>query len=300
MSRRLRLGTRGSRLALIQCGIVKDRLRATGVEVELVIVATEGDERQAGVEIGEGIFVGALERELATGLIDLAVHSAKDLPLKETPGLEIAAYPERADPRDALVTSGRTGSLETLPKGARVGTDSPRRRGFLLAIRPDLDVRPVRGNVDTRLRRLDAGEFDGLVVAAAGLDRLGQGDRIGHRFSSHEVPPAPAQGALAVQCRRGDAPVLALTALLDDQDARLAVEAERALLAATGGDCRSPVGALAAVGDGRLGLVAGAVGPDGGGKELIRLEVAAQWDVVKPAVEAAGRELLEKVVERVG
>jgi hydroxymethylbilane synthase len=298
--RRLRLGTRGSRLALVQSGLVMERLAGIGVEVELVTVVTEGDGRLAAAEIGEGIFVTALERQLASGRIDLAVHSAKDIPLRETGGLVVAAYPERADPRDALVTRGGGSSPQTLPARARVGTDSPRRRGFLLALRPDLDVRPLRGNVDSRLRLLAGGDVEALVLAAAGLQRLGEGGRIDHRFSCEEVPPAAAQGALAVQCREDDSELLSVLSRLDDGEVRVAVRVERLVLEATGGNCNSPVGALATVANGRMTLVAGAAAPDGSQTHLVRLETEATADVVRRAAVAAGQELLEKVVSPVG
>ena len=226
----LRLGTRGSRLALRQSRLVADRLRAVGVAVELVTIVADGDVRAPDAPIGEGIFVTALERALAGGEIDLAVHSAKDLPLDEDPRTMIAAYPERADPRDALVTRGRATTLDNLPRGARVGTDSPRRAGFVRFLRPDLEVIALHGNVDTRLMRLDSGHADALVLAAAGLDRLGFGSRIAERLEPGVMPPAPGQGALAVQVRRDDAEVASILAPLDDPDIRAAVVAERALL----------------------------------------------------------------------
>src|SRR6266851_5778679 len=270
-ARRLRLGTRGSRLALVQSELVAARLRAFGVPVELKTIVSDGDLRARDTPIGEGIFVTALERALVAGEIDLAVHSAKDLPLEEDPKLVIAAYPERADARDALVTRLSERSIDELAVGARVGTDSPRRAGFLRALRPDLDVIPLHGNVDTRLRRLDAGEADALLLAAAGLDRLGFGGRIATRLDPGSMPPAPAQGALAVQARRGDPKVLDVLGALDDADVRIAVVAERALLKAMGGGCRAPVGAVAVQVDGVLMLLAGAVTSDGRSKHLLRV-----------------------------
>jgi hydroxymethylbilane synthase len=265
------LGTRGSRLALGQSRLVADRLRAHGVAVELVTIVSDGDVRAPDAPIGEGIFVTALERALASGEIDLAVHSAKDLPLEEDPLTMIAAYPERADPRDALVTRGRVASLDGLPRSARVGTDSPRRAGFVRALRPDLDVVALHGNVDTRLQRLDSGHADALVLAAAGLDRLGLGARAAVRLDPDVMPPAPGQGALAVQVRRDDAEVASMVAPLDDADVRGAVVAERALLKAMGGGCRAPVGAVAERRGAGFDLVAGAVTPDGGTRHVVRL-----------------------------
>src|SRR4030088_2743548 len=169
----IRLGTRGSRLALVQSELVAARLRGQGHDVELVPIVTEGDVRPIDMSPGEGVFVAAIARALLVGEVDMAVHSAKDVPLEEEPGLVIAAYPERADPRDVLITRHGGGSLASLPQGAIVGTDSPRRTGFLLAARPDLKVVPLHGNVETRLRRLDEGGADPLVLAAAGLRRPG-------------------------------------------------------------------------------------------------------------------------------
>src|SRR5260370_3605001 len=239
-ARPLRLGTRGSRLALVQSEIVAARVRASGSRVEVKTIVSDGDVRAPDAPIGEGIFVTALERALMAGEIDLAVHSAKDLPLEEDPSLVIAAYPERADARDALVTRLAERSIDDLAVGARVGTDSPRRAGFLRALLPDLDVIPLHGNVDTRLRRLDAGEAEALVLAAAGLDRLDLGGRIATRIDGESMPPAPAQGALAVQAPGDDAAGLQVLGWIDDPGVRLAVVAERGRLKAERGWWRAP------------------------------------------------------------
>ena len=255
----------------MQSEIVAARLRAAGAPVEVRTIVSDGDVRAPDAPIGEGIFVTALERALVAGEIDIAVHSAKDLPLVEDSRLVIGAYPERADARDALVARLSERSIDDLAVGAKVGTDSPRRSGFLRALRPDLDVIPLHGNVDTRLRRLDAGEADALVLAAAGLDRLELGGRIATRIDGESMPPAPAQGALAVQARRDDSEVLDVLGRLDDAAVRIAVVAERALLKAMGGGCRAPVGAVAVEVDGVLTMLAGAVTPDGRSKHLVRL-----------------------------
>jgi hydroxymethylbilane synthase len=268
----IRLGTRGSRLALVQSELVAERLRAAGHEVELVPILTEGDVRPIDMSPGEGVFVAAIARALLSRDIDLAVHSAKDVPLEEDPGLAIAAYPERADPRDALITRRGRGSFESLPRGAIVGTDSPRRAGFLLAARPDLRVIPLHGNVETRLRRLDEGAADALVLAAAGIDRLGKQARIDERFEPDLLAPAPGQGALAVQVRRGDARLMELVSAIDDGDIRLAVETEREVLKTIGGTCRAPVGALASVVGDEFALLAGGVNSDGSDMLVERLK----------------------------
>jgi hydroxymethylbilane synthase len=268
----IRLGTRGSKLALVQSELVAARLREQGHEVELVPIVTEGDVRPVDMSPGEGVFVAAIARALLAGEVDLAVHSAKDVPLEEEADLVIAAYPERADPRDALITRHGGGSLASLHQGATVGTDSPRRTGFLLAARPDLKVVPLHGNVETRLKRLDEGSTDAIVLAAAGIDRLGRGERIDERLEPEVIAPAPGQGALAVQVRRSDVKLVELVSAIDDLDIRLAVEAERHVLSVTGGTCRAPVGALASVSGDSFIILAAGVNSDGSDKLVQRAE----------------------------
>ncbi len=258
----LRLGTRGSALALAQSGMIADDLRALGATVELVVVRTAGDDRPPNSVWGEGAFVMALEAALLDGRVDLAVHSAKDVPTAEDPRLAIAAYPPREDPRDALVCREAGRELATLPPGAAVGTDSPRRAAFLRAHRPDLRTRPLHGNVDTRLRKLAAGEVDALVLAVAGMTRLGLADRITEILPVEVALPAPGQGALAIEVRADDAVARPFIARLDDAATRAAVEAERAVLRAIGGGCRAPLGALADV-DGAEITIRGAGAAEG-------------------------------------
>ena len=293
---RIRLGTRGSRLALAQSESVARRLRAGGHDVEIVRIVTAGDTRPADSVPGEGIFVAAIAQALLRGEVDIAVHSAKDIPLEEEPGLVVAAYPERADPGDALITRGGGRSLASLPPGSTVGTDSPRRAGFVRAARKDLRIVPLHGNVDTRLRRLDAGEVDAIVIAAAGVDRLGNGQRIDERLDPNVMPPAPAQGALAIQARRADAELLAVLASHDHPDVRLAVDAERRVLTATGGTCRAPVGALATIADNRFTMIVGGVNSDGTDMRVETLG-GRRADVMTVA-EAAGRNLAREVMLR--
>jgi hydroxymethylbilane synthase len=259
------IGSRGSALALAQARLVVEALEQAGHSSRIVIIRTEGDRRVPDTAWGEGAFVAAIERALLDGDVGVAVHSAKDVPTDEDPGLLIGAYLPRADPRDALVIrAGALGQgIDDLPLGSRVGTDSPRRTGFLLARRPDLLIQPLHGNVDTRLRRLDSGETDALVLACAGLDRLRLGGRIAERLEPEVVPPAPGQGAVAVQIRRDDVRMLALASAIDHQPTRAAVESERAFLAASGGGCRAPIGALAEIEDGELVLLGGYARPDG-------------------------------------
>lgn len=254
--RLLRLGTRSSALALAQSGGVAATVIAElGREVELVGVQTQGDLSSAAITTmgGTGVFVTALRDALHRGEVDLAVHSYKDLPTAPDPGLVIAAVPPRADARDALVA--RDGlTLGELPEGSRVGTGSPRRAAQLLALGLGLVVVPIRGNVDTRLRKVVDGELDAVVLARAGLARLDRLDEITETIDPLQMLPAPAQGALALECRADDDEVRVLLASLDDPHARATVDAERALLAALEAGCSAPVGAMAEVAEGDDGL----------------------------------------------
>ena len=239
----LRVGTRGSRLALTQAGTVAERLRAPGVELALLPITTTGDRdrRRPFGEIGDrGVFVKELEEALLDGRIDVAVHSAKDMTSTDTDGLAVGAYPEREDPRDALVGAA------TIEPGMRIGTASVRRTAQLLALEASLSIEPMRGNVDTRLRKLRERGLDAIVLAACGLDRLGLGSEIGRRLEPDVMLPEAGQGALALQVRVGDEHVVAP---LDDGDTRRRVEAERACVADIGGGCLAPV---AAYHDGRM------------------------------------------------
>jgi len=241
----LRLGTRRSALALAQSRPIASALR---VDVELVEVMTAGDRTAAAISElgGTGVFVSALRDQLLSGEIDLAVHSYKDLPTAPMQGVVIAAVPAREDPRDVLVArDGR--ALGELPSGATVGTGAPRRVAQLRALGLGLDVVPIRGNVDTRLRKVTEGELDAVVLARAGLARLGRLDEVTEVLDPIQMLPAPAQGALAVECRVDDVELIALIGQLDDPDARAAVDAERALLAALEAGCTAPVAALAEV-----------------------------------------------------
>lgn len=273
MSRpRIRLGTRDSLLARAQAAIVTHALARIGADVAIVPLTTSGDLRAPDTAWGEGAFVDALEVALRDDRIDAAIHSAKDMPTDHDAAsdLMVAAYVIRADARDALVVRADElpTSIDTLPSAASVGTDSPRRTGFLLSLRPDLRIRPLSGNVDTRLRRLDDGDVDALVLAVAGLERLGRGDRVGLALDPGLMPPAPGQGALAVQVRVGDDVTLDTVARIDDEVVRATVEAERAVLRTLGGGCQAPIGALATLDRERLTLVAGRVEPDGSDRRV--------------------------------
>jgi hydroxymethylbilane synthase len=290
--RQIRLGTRGSQLAIIQSQLVARRLREAGHDVELVAIVTEGDVRPVDMSPGEGVFVAAIARSLLEGSIDIGVHSAKDVPLEEEAGLVIAAYPERADARDALITRSGGQSLNTLAQGATVGTDSPRRTGFLRAARPDLRVVSLHGNVDTRLKRLDEGTVDALVIASAGVDRLGRGERIDQRLDPEVVAPAPGQGAIAIQVRRSDTELIAILGEVDDPDIRFAVEVEREVLQATGGTCRAPVGAVATPSAGTFTLLVAGVNSDGSSKRVEHVR-GRREDAMRLAREAGERLVAE-------
>ena len=306
--RTLRLGTRGSALALAQAHLVATALETHGVEHEIITIETAGDKRAPDTPWGEGAFVTAIERALIHDEIDLAVHSAKDLPTDGDPRLTIAAFLSRAEPRDALVlpAHGAPASLDSLVPGTVIGTDSPRRTGFLRWYRPDLEVRALHGNVDTRLRRLDEGAVGALLLAAAGLIRLGRTDRISQLIAAEVMPPAPGQGAIALQVRADDAVALALVARLDDLATRVAVEAERTFLSATGGGCRAPIGALASVQDDRLDLLAGFASVDGryvgldtisgrlDDRQALAAELAARLVARRAAVSGARRVLVTR------
>ena len=273
----LRLGTRRSALALAQSGLVAQQLREAGHAVELVELTTTGDRSDSAVaDLGTGVFVNELRRALTAGEIDFAVHSLKDLPTQAVADVVLAAVPRRGDPRDALVA--RDGlTLGALPRGSRIGTGSPRRAAQLRALGYELDVVPIRGNVDTRIAKVTAGELDAIVVAAAGLDRLGRRDVATEVLDPGQMLPAPGQGALAVECRLKDEALAAqLAATLDDVTSRAAVAAERALLARLEAGCTAPVGALADVGAGDEGeeeIYLRAVVADLDGTRTIRLSI---------------------------
>ena len=294
-SETLRVGTRGSQLALWQADHVVARLKAdhAGLGVERVIVRTLGDKRPeaALAEIGgRGIFTREIEDALRRGSIDLAVHSLKDLPTRIAEGLELGAVLIREDPRDALLARGVHG-LRELPEGARIGTSSLRRRAQLLGLRADLKVLDLRGNVPTRLQKLERGEYDAIVLARAGLLRLGLAGRIAEVFEPETLLPAVGQGAIGLQIRAGEPRVARLVAALDHEPTRLATAAERALLARLEGGCQVPVAALGELAGRRLtlrGLVA-----DVEGREVLRDREAR--DV---GGEAEARALGEALAER--
>ena len=266
----LRIGSRGSQLALWQANHISGLLRARGHEVEIEIIHTSGDKitdvplAQVGAKggFGKGIFTKEIEEALAAGRVDLAVHSLKDLPTELSPGFEITAIAEREDPRDAFC-SRLYSKIEDLPQNARVGTSSLRRQAQLKAIRADLDIHPLRGNVDTRLRKLEQGEYAAIILASAGLKRLGKTEWIKQIFPAEIMCPAAGQGALGIEIREGDSATRQHLAFLNDDAARTATTCERALLNRLGGGCQVPIGALADLRNGKLHLDAIVADPDG-------------------------------------
>ena len=290
----LRLGTRGSPLARTQSQLVANELERAhpGLHVELVTLKTTGD-RLADAPLhdagGKGLFTKELEQALLAGEVDFAVHSLKDvpvtMPLVDTSNLVIAAVPPREDPRDVLVSPGAK-SLADLPQGSRVGTTSLRRRCQLLERRPDLRIEPLRGNVETRLRKLRDGQFDAIVLAAAGLRRLGMLDETEMTFlDPADFLPAAGQGALALQCRRDDTPTRDVLAPLNDLPTSICVDAERAVIAALNGDCHSPIAALATRDAGGEILLRVAVGERGGDPPVDRAEARGPSDAAATVVD---------------
>jgi hydroxymethylbilane synthase len=295
------IGTRGSALARWQAAHVARELQAAhpGLVVEEHILVTEGDRVQTGPVIdlgGKGVWVKEIEDALLAGTIDLAVHSLKDVPADLAPGLALVAIPKRADPRDALVSRAGAG-LATLPAGAVIGTSSLRRVCQVRAMRPDLRVEVLRGNVDTRLRKVAEGVVDAGVLACAGLDRLGVAERITERLSLDQMLPAIGQGALALEARAADARVVSLTRALADTEAEVTVAAERGLLAGLGVGCRTPVAGHAVMREGRV-VLRGLVGrPDA--SEMIREEASgAPSDAGTVGAELA-RRLLARGADRI-
>ncbi|MEU9575928.1 hydroxymethylbilane synthase [Streptomyces chilikensis] len=303
----LRLGTRRSKLAMAQSGHVAEAVsRVTGRPVELVEITTHGDvSREHLTQIGgTGVFVAALREALLRGEVDFAVHSLKDLPTQQADGLTLAAIPVREDPRDVLIAAGGA-KLADLPRGARVGTGSPRRMAQLNAYARahglELETVPIRGNVDTRIGFVESGELDAVVLAAAGLNRIGRADEVTDFLPAETVLPAPGQGALAVECSAGDAELIAALSQLDDPQTRAAVTAERSLLAALEAGCSAPVGALAGLlGDGQIVKemrLRGVVGTTDGSR-VVQMSTTGPVPQTHEQAMALGRELAAEMLAR--
>ena len=296
----LRIGSRGSKLALWQANHIADRLRGAGHEVVIEIIKTLGDAMQhiPFAEVGgaerdaKGMFTKEIEEALYEGRIDLAVHSLKDLPTELAAPFTIAAIPERADARDAFV-SVKYESFEALPHGARIGTSSLRRQAQLKAQRPDVECVEFRGNVDTRLRKLAEGQVDAIILASAGLERLGLTAHRRECFSPLVLCPAAGQGALAMEARADDARTLAALSFLDDDATRYAVTAERAALAGLGGGCQVPIGIHCFAGDEGYSVMSAVAAPDG--SEVLRVVLDRQVDLLP---EALGQKVAEELLEQ--
>ena len=299
MTRKITIGTRGSQLALWQTNWVKAEIekRHPGFEVEVLIISTKGD-RVLDVSLpklgeqGKGLFTKELEDALFERRVDLAVHSLKDLPTELPAGLHVGAICEREDVRDALVARGAITSFNELPKRAVVGTSSLRRQAQLRAARPDLVIEPVRGNVDTRLRKLDEGKYDAIVLAAAGLHRLGYANRITEHLNEDLVLPAVGQGALAIESRVDDAATAEIIHALDHEPTRLACQAERAFLKGLGGGCLVPIAANAKIESNKMTLNGLVASPDG--SEAIRGHQSGS----SHDAEEIGRQLADELLER--
>jgi len=300
---KLRIGSRGSQLALWQANHIAGLLRAQGHEVEIEIIRTTGDRLQevTFAQVGsKGMFTKEIEEALAAGRVDLAVHSLKDLPTELPEPFALAATPARVDPRDVFV-SIKYASLAALPKNARIGTSSQRRRAQLRALRKDIEAVEFRGNVDTRLRKLAEEQVDAILLAAAGLDRLGKTDWIRERLDPADFCPAAGQGALGIETRKDDAATIEAIAFLDDADTRFAVTAERTALAALGGGCQVPIGIHCRRGAGRedghdraWDEIFGVVASSESGK-VVRVHLYAPREKDNPMI--FGREAAEVLLE---
>ena len=289
---RLRIGSRGSQLALWQANHIATQLREGGHQVEIEVIHTMGDKilDVALAKVGsKGIFTREIEEALAADRIDLAVHSLKDLPTELSTQFDIAAIPVREDPRDTFC-SARFTSIENLPCNARVGTSSLRREAQLKALRPDLMVHPLRGNVDTRLRKLEAGDYDAIILASAGLRRLGRTELVRQIIPVETMCPAAGQGALAIEIRANDNVIRNAISFLDDQVSRAETDCERALLGKLGGGCQVPIGANAKWHEGELKLQAVVASPDG---KLVLRESAYGKDPTQLG-KAVGAKLLQR------
>ncbi|HLI29519.1 MAG TPA: hydroxymethylbilane synthase [Terriglobia bacterium] len=287
------IGSRGSRLALWQAEWVKGGLESLGVEAEIKVVKTTGDKLAGTLPMGpdsKGLFIKEIEEALVAETVDAAVHSLKDLPVDQPPGLWIAAVPPREDARDVLI-SREAQTLSALPAGARIATSSVRRTSQLRALRTDIRLIPIRGNVDTRLAKLDRGDCDALVMAAAGIHRLGFQDRITEYFPPERLCSAVGQGALAIEVRRGDVPVEEAVRSLDDAPTRLAVTAERSALRHLGGGCQTPIAAYAWIEGNQLEMLGVVTSPDG--TRVVRARASGASE----SAEAVGARLADKLLE---
>jgi hydroxymethylbilane synthase len=301
----IRIGTRGSKLALTQSDLIKKEIERvhSNVQVELVRLKTTGDkilDSPLAKIGGKGLFVKEIEEALLNERVDLAVHSMKDVPAELPEGLILATFPAREDPRDAFV-SVKYGNLEQLPQGARVGTGSLRRAAQLLHIRPDLKLVPLRGNVDTRLRKLEGGEFQAIILAAAGMRRLGFEERISQLLSTEQILPAIGQGALGLEVRHDDEQTIGLIDFLNDEETQVTVKAERAFLKELEGGCQVPMAAFSRLDSERLDLEGMVAELDG--SNVIRDRITGERDEAEDMGVRLARRLLasgaDEILERI-
>jgi hydroxymethylbilane synthase len=292
----LTIGTRGSALALAQSNWVRDHLCRLfpNTEIKVEVIRTSGDRDKTSslrAPATVGVFVKELEQALMDGKIDIAVHSMKDLPTQIPKELQIAAVPEREDTRDAII-AGQAKALSDLPNRSRVGTGSLRRQAQLLALRPDLNIMDIRGNLDTRLRKLEKGDFDAIVLACAGLKRLGLQDQISFRLNHKQMLPAPGQGALAIEIRRSDGQTKSIAEALNHGHTALAVSAERAFLENLGGGCNVPVAVYARIENDMLHMDALVASPDG--RNLVRDSAKDKEENWKDSVATVTQQILSR------
>jgi hydroxymethylbilane synthase len=295
LARVLTIGSRSSQLALWQAQFVAAHLERRGVTTRIEIIRTTGDHLETASLVqagGKGLFTKEIEEALLTGAIDLAVHSLKDLPTEGREDLAIAAIPEREDPRDAILGS----ALNDVPHGASVGTSSGRRAAQLRVLRPDLQIQPIRGNIDTRVRKLKEGQYDAIVLAAAGLRRLGLAHEISEILSPQQMCPAPGQGALAIQTRVDD-PAHEICTQFNDEPTSQAVTCERTVLAALGGGCQLPVGAFAEPMGETLKLIAVVLSPDG--SRSLRIESAGPRHRPEELGQAVAADLITRGADQI-
>lgn len=288
------IGSRGSKLALWQAEWVRSRLREAGYSAEIKVITTTGD-RMASASLAQlpakGLFIKEIEESLAAGGVDLAIHSLKDLPVDQPQGLYIAAVPEREDARDALLARAGT-VFQSLAPRSRVGTSSPRRESLLRSLRSDLEIVPLRGNVDTRIRKLERGDCDAIVMAAAGLHRLGLRDRITEYFEPGQICPAAGQGALAIEIRQGDTRAAAAVQPLDHAATRSAICAERAMLRRLGGGCQTPIAAYAVVSNSSIEICGAVASADGA--QVVRASIEGSASDPESAGALLAEELLKQ------
>lgn len=306
LSRTLRIGTRGSRLALWQAEHVKSLIQSKfpNLNIQITVIRTTGDKNldsPLSLIGGKGVFVKEIEEALLSDTVHIAVHSMKDLPAILAEGLTIGAVAERHDPRDAFISEGNIG-FRDLPHGAKIGTGSLRRQAQILALRPDLQIVPIRGNIDTRLKKLKSEGLDAILLALAGLERIGFGDRITELFPTDVIVPAPGQGIIAIECRTVDTEVREILSQINHTATSITASAERAFLESLGGGCQAPAGCNASIKEDEIHILGLIASPDG--KEVIRERVVGKLEdaesmgheLARKLLDTGGKEILSKLI----